>query len=866
MLVAETLRRAFERFNARDLEGAARLCGEILKQAPRNPDALHLLGVMRLMNGDARAAASLIGQALESNSQDPAMHENFGLACLAMQDFARAESAFRKALSLGAAHGLLYMRLGLALGSQGRLAEAVSALRTAAASAPDDPGVQINLGNALAETRRDEEAAACYRKVVALQPDHVIAHFNLGALFNRSGQLDAAAASYRKALVYAPDNAEIHNNLGLVYAQQGRTDDAIACYRQALKLDPGQIQARNNLGNALLAQGLRDDAVACYEQALALGPNHPDAYINLGNARAEQGLFPEAQALYEKAFALAPRSFEAQRNLGRVLRLQGQRDEALAHYRQALELDPNQAEGCHELGTAYRDCGNLAEAEACYRKALALAPGHVPAHYNLAETLKLQGRLKEAAELDARVLALQADYFPALGTLIHLRQHMCDWNGIENLWQRLQDDAIGKPGAGISPFSILSQPTSPQQQLACAQAWAAQELAPLAAVRAGAGFDFAARPRRSGKLRIGYLSWDFHKHATSYLIAELFELHERERFAVYAYSYGPDDGSAVRARIRGACDRFSDVADRSYAAAAQAIYDDAVDILVDLKGYTQGARWQIMALRPAPIQVNWLGYPGTMGTDYIDYIIADPFIIPEAMESCYSEQVARLPDCYQINDRRREVAERTPTRGECGLPAQGLVFCCFNLAYKILPDVFGRWMRILTAVPGSVLWLLEANPWAAENLRRAAVAAGIAAERLVFAPRLPLAEHLARYRLADLALDTFPYTSHTTASDALWAGCPLVTCSGETFASRVAGSLLINAGLRELVTESLDQYERLVLDLAASPAKLGELRRRLQEARDSCPLFDTPRFVQNLERAYEQMFAANAGVARASWP
>jgi predicted O-linked N-acetylglucosamine transferase (SPINDLY family) len=245
-----------------------------------------------------------------------------------------------------------------------------------------------------------------------------------------------------------------------------------------------------------------------------------------------------------------------------------------------------------------------------------------------------------------------------------------------------------------------------------------------------------------------------------------------------------------------------------------------------------------------------------MGADCIDYIIADPFIIPEGMEHCYREKVARLADCYQINDRRREISDRTPTRDECGLPAQGLVFCCFNLTYKILPDVFGRWMRIMQAVPDSVLWLLETNRWAVENLQRAAAVQGVAPERLVFAPRLPVAEHLARYRLADLALDTFPYTSHTTASDALWAGCPLVTCSGETFASRVAGSILVNARMPELVTESLAAYERLVLDLAMAPAKLHDLRRKLQEGRDSCPLFDTPRFVKNLERAYEEMFSA----------
>lgn len=857
-MLAGKLREAFGRFNAHDLAGAARLCGEILKQAPRNQHALHLLGVVRLMSGNAPEAASLISRALEANPQDMAMLENLGLARLAAQDYAKAETAFRRALSLGASHGLLYMRLGLALGSQGKLTEAVSALRTAADSSPGDPDVHLNLGNALAESGQTEQAAACYRKVLALQPGHVNAYFNLGTLFKRAGQLDEAAAAYRSALTHAPDHAEAHNNLGLVYAQQGRTDDAIACFRRALELDPRQVQARNNLGNALMTVGRRDEAVACYEKVLSIKPDFVDACINLGTFRVEQGLFSDAQVLFERALQLAPGSFDAHRNLGRLQRVQGRRAEALAHYRQALELDPNQAEGCNDLGTAYRESGDFGQAEMYYRKALALEPNHVQAHFNLAETLKVQGRLDEAAALDERILTFKADYFPVLGSLVHVRQHTCDWDGIEKLWERLRHEAIGKAGAAISPFSILSQPTSADEQLACARTWAAQELAPLAASRSRLGFDFSGRRRPSGKLRIGYLSWDFHKHATSYLIAELFEIHDRNRFEIHAYSYGPDDGSAIRARIRGACDRFTDVADRSYVAASQAIYNDAMDILVDLKGYTQGSRSQIMALRPAPIQVSWLGYPGTMGTDCIDYIIADPFIIPEAMERYYSEKVVRLPDCYQVNDRRREISDRIPTREECGLPAQGLVFCCFNLAYKILPDVFGRWMRIMQAVPDSVLWLLEANQWAVGNLRRAAAAKGVAPERLVFAPRQPLAEHLARYRLADLALDTFPYTSHTTASDALWAGCPLVTCSGETFASRVAGSILINAGMRELVTASLEEYEHLVLDLAASPARLRDLRRKLEENRDTCPLFDTPRFARNLERAYEEMFDAYA--------
>ena len=784
-MLNEKLREAFGRLNAGDAAGAERLCGEILKQAPGNADALHLLGVVRLMTGN--------------------------------------------------------------------VGDAVSLLKQAATAKPGDPAIHLNLGNAFGESGQAEEAVACYRRAIAVEPRYVDAHFNLGTLLIHGGQLEAAAAAFRSALTQAPDYADAHTNLGLVYAQLGRPEDAIACYRRALELAPAQIQAHNNLGNALQAQGRLDEAVASYERAQAIQPGHPDAYLNLGNVRARQGGFSAAQALYEKALALDPNSADVHLNLGRLHRMQGRHNEAFAHFRRALELDPGRADACSDVAIAYRDAGKFAEAGTYFRKAISLEEREPRYCYDLAELLKVQGRFDEAAALNERALALKADFYPALGALIHARQHMCAWDGIETLWERSRSEAIGKAGSGISPFSIMSQPGSPQEQLACARAWAEQELAPLAAERTRLGFDHSKRRGAPEKLRIGYLSWDIHQHATSYLIAELFELHDRKRFEIYVYSFGPDDGSAIRARIRGACDRFVDVAERSHAAIAQAIYDDGVDILVDLKGYTQGSRPQIMALRPAPVQVSWLGFPGSMGADCIDYIIADPFIIPEGMDQYYSEKVVRLPDCYQINDRRREISAHAPSRAECGLPAEGMVFCCFNQAAKILPDVFASWMRILKTVPDSVLWLLEANRFAVENLRRSASGHGVAPERLVFAPRLPMADHLARYRLADLALDTYPYTSHTTASDALWAGCPLATCAGETFASRVAGSILTAAGLPELVTVSLADCERLVLELAVTPGKLRGLRRKLEANRDSCALFDTPRFVRNLEHAYEEM-------------
>lgn len=856
--LTETLREAFTRFSAQDLAGTERLCRGILDEAPGNPNALHLLGVVRLLCGSASEAIELLAEASQRNPFDPVIFENLGVAYLALAEHRKAETAFRHALGLGAAGGSLYMRLGLALASQRKLPEAVNALRTAAERAPADSDAHLNLGNALAEQGHAEEALACYRKVLELRPDHVDARFNTGTLYRRLGRLEDAASAFKSALAVAPDYADAHHGLGAVYEQQGRLDEAVSCYREALAFRPDHISSLNNLGNALVRQGRREQAVVCYEQAIQIRSDHPDAYVNLGNVRAEEGRYADARALYETALRLDPRSFDAHHNLGRMLKVQRRLDEAIAHYHQALALSPDQAVTHNELGNAYRESGDLERAIACFRKAIAADPGHVHAYYNLAETFKLQGRLDEAITLYEDALARKPDLVQALGGLIYVRQQACRWQGIEELWGRMRRDMFAIPGATVSPFSVLSFSTSAREQLACAGAWARQELGPLAGARAGLGFNFPA-PRAKDRITVGYLSWDFHRHATSYLIAELFELHDRARFEVLAYSFGPDDGSAIRARIRNACDRFVDVANESYVATAQRIYRDGVDILVDLKGYTQGSRPQIAALRPAPVQVNWLGFPGTMGTEYMDYIIADPFIIPAGMERCYAEKVVRLPDCYQINDRRREAGERTPTREECGLPGEGFVFCCFNQTYKILPDVFRLWTRIMRAVPGSVLWLMETNPWAVENLRQAAAAQGVAPGRLAFAPRKPLAEHLARYRSADLAIDTFPYTSHTTASDALWMGCPLVTCTGETFASRVAGSILINAGMRELVTDNFSDYERAVIELATSPERLRDIRRRLQEVRDSCPLFDTPRFVRNLERAYEEMLDAYTG-------
>jgi protein O-GlcNAc transferase len=818
---SEKLREAYGRLNAGDLAGAERLCGEVLRKAPRHPDALHLLGVARLAGGSPAEAATLIGRALEGSPGNATMLEHLGLAHLALRRPERAESAFRDAFAHGGSHGALYMRLGLALASQGKLSEAIAALREAATRSPDMPDAHLNLGNALAEHGDTEQALAAYGRVLALQPGHPGAYFNMGTLRSKTGESDLAIEAFQKALAAAPDDPDIHNSLALAYEQRQR----------------------------------REEAIASFERALALRPDFVDALINFGNLQAAQSRLAEARALYERALKVDAANANALRNLGALLKMQGKLSDAIACYRKAQLADPGQP-GVHaDLGHALRDSGDFAAASACYRKAVGLEPGSPALWYQLGETCKALGRFDEAASAYARALELKPAYARAMGGLAYVRQHMCDWDGLEALWARLRHEAIGQPGSGISPFSVLYMPFSAAEHLACAKEWARQELDAAAAGTARPEPTRIGEARRR-RIRVGYLSWDFHQHATAYLMAELFELHDRGRYEIHAYSYGPDDGSAIRARIRGACEHFADIAQASALEAANRIRADGIDILVDLKGYTMGARPQILAHRPAPVQINWLGFPGSMGTEHADYILADAFVIPPGAEKNYSEKVLRLPDCYQVNDRKRHIADRTPTREECGLPPEGFVYCSFNQTAKILPEVFGAWMRIMSAVPGSVLWLLETNPWATGNLRREARRRGVDENRLIFARPLPLSEHLARYRLAGLSLDTFPYGSHTTASDALWAGCPLLTRTGETFASRVAGSILVNAGLRELVTGDLESYERLAVALASDPGRIAALRRHLQENRDTCPLFDTPRFTRNLENAYDALLPA----------
>ncbi|HEU4709105.1 MAG TPA: tetratricopeptide repeat protein, partial [Methylophilaceae bacterium] len=572
----------------------------------------------------------------------------------------------------------------------------------------------------------------------------------------------------------------------------------------------------------------------------------------------ELGRFEEAAGCFRRLLHGNPKDLDAWnalcfalQSLGNQCHAAGQFRQAEAAYEELIELAGKHAHLYYNLANAQRELGKPAEAADNYRKALKLAPEDADIHNNLGNVLRDLGRLEEAIACYEKTLQLNPRLYHAKVHLVHQKQHVCDWQGLDQDIAQIREWVRSVPEAQISPFAFLAMPgTTAEEQKLCAENWVRNRYGSLIAQARKQPFTHLREPRK--KFRIGYLSADLRLHPLAFLISELIELHDRERFEVFAYSYGRDDKTPARKRLQKAFDRFTDIQALSIPAAAQKIHEDGIDILVDLTGFTQSSRSSILALRPAPVQVSWLGFPGSMGSELFDYLLGDPFVTPLDQAQHYGEQLALLP-CYQPNDSKRPV-DKTPTRAEAGLPEQGFVFCCFNQTFKIAPEVFDIWMRLLQAVPDSVLWLLECNRWAKENLRKEAQAHGVDPNRLIFAPRVPIAEHLARHALADLFLDTLPYNAHTTASDTLWMGVPIITCPGATFTSRVAGSLLHAAKLPELITDSLKEYEALALRLAHEAQTLQALKDKLRSSRVSTPLFDTTAFARHLEQTYQRMW------------
>ena len=731
------------------------------------------------------------------------------------------------------------------LGRIGRNGEAMASYDRALELAPHSAEAWFGRGMTLLAMGRVSEAITSFERVLAVKPDLTQVHLLRAKLQTDLGRHDAALEGIDKLLALMPALAEAWLGRSNILFAAKRYPEALSAVERALELKPDLAEAWHGRGNVLNELRQYEQALAAYDKALALNRNFAGAWHGRGNVLSEVKRHQEALGAYDKALTLAPDLTAAWLGRGNVLNLLKQLPEALIAYDRALTLDPNLAEAWLGRGNAFCELNRYADAGTAYDKAISIDAGLAEAWLGRGKLLITLKRHDEALAAYDRAVAVKPDLKYAKGDRLHVKLTLSDWTDLDNETIDLVSQVREKRPA-ISPFQFLAISTSAADQLACTRTFMTDQLSFPAIWR---GEIYSHDP-----IRIAYLSADFHEHATAYLMAGLFEKHDKARFDVTAISFGPNQNSQVRERIIGAVEHFIDARSKSDQQIAELIRRLEIDIVIDLKGFTHDARYNVLARRAAPVQVNYLGYPGTMGADFMDYVIADSTIIPKEQFPCYPECVVWLPDSYQVNDQQRRISERCQTRRECGLPESAFVYCCFNNPYKILPDIFDIWMRLLRSNENSVLWLIEGHPTAAANLRCEAEKRNVSAERLIFAPKIPLPDHLARHRHIDLFLDTLPYNAHTTASDALWAGIPVLTRLGTTFAGGVAGSVLKAVGLDELITHSLEEYEAMATQLAQEPSRLAELKDRLARNRNNHPLFNTERFAHHIEDAFLGMW------------
>ena len=736
----------------------------------------------------------------------------------------------------------------------GQLHNAQALYRAALKKVPKHPVALHFFGISQIQEGQTDNGIKFVREALKHNPDYIEAHYNLACALQALGQLGEAAEHYGRVLAVHPNNADAHNNFGAILLEQKRFPEAINHFEKALTSNRNNPQTHNNIGLALGELRQYSLAIRHFEQSLAINPGNVEVLCNLANALEKSNRHEEALAIYDKAASLQPNNADASCGRGNALASLGRRQDALAAFEKTLAINSNLAEAWLGQGNVLSDL-SLDGALASYDKALQLNPQLAEAWRGCGLVYERLARYQDAVAAYERALAYWPDLKYTKGQLLFSKMRSCDWNGVQSETSRMLAE-VTDSNPVATPFIVSVLSPSPAEQQAYAQQYVDRE------------HPASKKPLWQGeryshdRIRVAYVTADFREHATSRLIAGVFENHDSARFETVAISFGPDDGSALRSRLTKAFDEFIDVRAKSDREIATLIRDLEIDIAVDLKGFTIGERFNVFAMRPAPVQVNYLAYPGTLGARCIDYIIADEILIPRTQRLFYTEKVAYLPHSYQANDAARFYPDITPSRRAVGLPETGFVFCNFNNSYKITPDMFDIWMRLLQQVDGSVLWLLERSSSASENLRREAERRGVSAERLIFAVHTRLEDHLARQRLADLFLDTLPCNAHTTASEALWVGLPVLTCLGSTFVGRVAASLLTAIGLPEQIVYSMRDYEDRALALARDSALLASIKSKLTQNRATHPLFDTARFTRDIETLYIAMWQRS----QKGWP
>jgi predicted O-linked N-acetylglucosamine transferase (SPINDLY family) len=884
--IPEALAIAIQHHQAGRLQAAEQIYRQILAVEPNHVDALHLLGLLAHHVGRHDVAVEHIGRAIALKGNVAAFHNNLGEAYRALQRIPQAVACYRRAADLQPDFAEPHYRLGNALREQGKLEEAAASYRRAVELKPDYAEAHNNLGVTFKDQGKLEQAVACYRRTAQLRPSDVEPHNNLGGALKDQGKLDEAVACYRRALELAPRDAEVYNNLGVVLQEQKKLEEAAACYRRALELKPGYAEAHSNLGNVLRDQGKLDGAVACYHRAVALKPGYAEAYGNLGVAFTEQAKLEEAIACYHRALELKPDYAEAHNNLGSALKDQGKLDGAAACYRRALERKPHYAAAHSNLGAAFQAQGKLEDAVVCCRRALELEPDFVDAYSNLGNVLRDQGKLDEALACYRRAVEMEPDCAAAYN---NLGNALKDQGALAEAIACYRRALELEPELAVAHSNLVLTlqycPGVTRSALAEAHAdFDRRHAAPLTEKDEGGRMkDEGQGPVRpssaaplgtssfhpcgadilhpSPQLRLGFVSPDLGRHPVGYFLVGVLENLSRDEHETICYSdrIVKDDLSH---RLQAAATRWHDVRGTSDERLAEQIRADRIDVLFDLAGHTARNRLLVFARKPAAIQVTWAGYVGTTGLKAMDYLLADRYEIPAAAEADYCERVLRMPDgyvCYAPPDYAPPVSP---------LPALDhgqVTLGCFNNPAKITPQAVEVWARILHRLPEARL-VLKYKGWSdggtARRFAEMFAAQAVDPGRLEFLGGSPHAQLLAEYDRIDLALDPFPYNGGLTTCEALWMGVPVVTCPGETFASRHSLSHLSNVGLTETIARDLDEYVERVVSLAGDLPRLALLRAGLRQRMAASPLCDGKRFAANLTSILHGVWEQRRGRGR----
>ena len=730
--------------------------------------------------------------------------------------------------------------------NQGQFSTVVNQAKTLAEKYPKSFIIWNILGASTAQIGMIDKSIESYKKAISIKPDYIEAYINMGLAYQHLGKLEEAIEEFKKALLVKPDYTEAYSNMGNAFLEQGKLEEAIDAYKTVLSLEPDYAEAFNNMGNALQGQDKLEEAIEVYNKALFIKPDYPEAYSNMGNALQAQGKLEEAIEAYNKALSLKPNYTKAYINMGAAFQGRGKLEEAIKAYKKALLLKSDSVEAYINLSIALHGQGKLQEAMEACNKSISIDPYYAEAYNYMGKILKDQGDISTAIDNFKQALKIRPNYEFARVNKLFNQACICDWTGIEE--DRKLIPTIGISDQHIIPGMMTTFEDAPERQKIRAELYAKNTIKQKTILMPPIPIQ---KPKR---LRVGYFSSDFRQHAVMYVMADIFDAHDRDQFEIYGYSFGPNDNSNLRKRITNSFDVFHDVREMSYQDIALLARQDKIDIAIDINGYTKLCRPNIFAYRAAPIQIHFWGSGNTSGANFIDYVIVPDMGVPEEYKHHWSEPIIRLPFWCQARYKDNYISERHITRKDMGLPEQGFVFCSFNNNYKLSPVEFDIWMRLLKKVENSVLWIYKSNKWVEKNLQKEALKRGVDTGRLVFAEKVPHPDHLARQKLADILVDTFNSNAGVTAGDALWVGLPLVTKLGKGYSARAGGYMLASIELPELITKTEQEYEALLLDLATNPKRLSAIKEKLATNRLTTPLFNPNHFTKHLENGYQQAY------------